>query len=74
MAKQIYTTDGFGQRLRAARLEAELTQEELELLTGMAPTWVSQLEHGRRLPSLPTFALLVRWIGCSADTLLMGDR
>jgi transcriptional regulator with XRE-family HTH domain len=42
----------FGQVLRERRKEQRLTQEELAFRSGYHPTYIGQLERGRKSPSL----------------------
>ncbi|HVA91432.1 MAG TPA: helix-turn-helix transcriptional regulator [Chloroflexota bacterium] len=49
------TTDinrAFGAALRELRLQADMSQEEIALQSGLSPTYVGQLERGLRSPSL----------------------
>lgn len=68
-----------GKRLRAARLQAEGTGQpqawlarrlsELEN-SHVDPTQISNLESGKRLPSVDRLCRLCRILKCSADYLL----
>lgn len=59
-----------GQRLRAARLAADLTQVELAAAAGLAQATVCDFEAGRSQPSAYSLCRLCRALGVSADTLL----
>ena len=48
----------FGQRVKQIRLEKELTQEALAEVAGRHPTFVSNIERGYRVPTLPTIIRL----------------
>jgi transcriptional regulator with XRE-family HTH domain len=61
-------------RLRYARLDRGLTQEELARQVGYsAATAISRLETGRVQPSLPTFKRLCEALQVPASWLLWGD-
>lgn len=55
--------DGFGARLKALREARLLTQVQLAELSSLTPVMISLFERGRRLPSLPSFAALIRALG-----------
>ena len=42
------------ERLRSIREQKNLTQGDIEERTGLKRSYVSRLEHGRTIPSLPT--------------------
>lgn len=63
-------SNAFAVRLRACRLSAELTQEQLALRAGLHPSAISHFESGRRTPSLDNLIYLVQALGVSADRLL----
>jgi transcriptional regulator with XRE-family HTH domain len=44
--------DLFGEALREYRRKADLTQEELAFRSGYHPTYIGQLERGKKSPSL----------------------
>jgi transcriptional regulator with XRE-family HTH domain len=48
----------FGRRVREARLECGLSQEQLANLTGLHRTYVGSVERGERNPSLVNIARL----------------
>ncbi len=50
----------FGRALRAQRLKALLSQEQLAYLCEMHPTYISQLERGLKSPSLRTIFKLAK--------------
>ena len=60
----------FGERVSLARQAKGLTQAALERRCDMAKTWVSQIERGARLPSVPTLAALCAELDVSADWLM----
>lgn len=53
----------FAERLRACRLAAGLTQEELAERAGLSPTSIWQYEQGEALPRAGTRACLARVLG-----------
>ena len=64
----------FGKRLRLARLDRGLTQEEFARLLGVHRTFYGALERGDRgcnIARLPDFC---RALGVSVDALLPGER
>lgn len=59
-----------GDRIREARKEKELTQEQLAELLDMSVESVSHIERGSRLPSMQVFIRLIEVLNVSADYLL----
>ncbi len=59
-----------GQRLRALRLQAGLTQAELARRTGIHRPNIARVEAGRHTPSLETLARLAAAIGVSTTRVL----
>ena len=49
-----------GARLRELRVEAELTQEKLAWECDLSKPYLSQIEAGKRLPSLPALDALAQ--------------
>ena len=65
-------TSDLGQKLKSARERSGFTQKDIaNALQIQQPTY-SQYESGTRLPSLETFARLVKLLGTSADFMLFG--
>jgi transcriptional regulator with XRE-family HTH domain len=62
-----------GRRLRQARLAARLTLRELAF-PGCSAAYISQLERGRRTPSLQVLVELGRRLGLSSDRLAWGTE
>lgn len=61
----------FAIRLRDTRENfAHMTQEELEKRAKLSPTYVSQCENGRRLPSLENYAAIVKALGTNAEHMI----
>jgi transcriptional regulator with XRE-family HTH domain len=53
----------FGRELRAARRAAGVTQVELGARVGTSQSYVSEVEHGRRILSIETMAVLAAALG-----------
>ncbi len=58
--------------VRAARLGASLTQEDLSGLSGVHPTEVSRIEHGERDVRISTVARLAAALNMTPGQLLDG--
>lgn len=52
-----------GRNVRRRRLAAELSQEELAARVGVAQYYVSQLENGKRNPTIETVQLISEALG-----------
>lgn len=52
------TPAAFGYAVRAARDELQLSQQQLARATGISVAYISEIEHGRRSPSLAILARL----------------
>lgn len=61
-----------GNRIRDAREQAHLTQEQLAELVDISPTHMSVIERGVKTPKLDTFVRIANALGVSADALLQG--
>lgn len=62
----------FGERLRDARLEAQLTQTDVAAEFAKTRQAVSSWEQGKTLPDLSELRELVTLYGVSADAILFG--
>jgi DNA-binding XRE family transcriptional regulator len=60
----------FGTVLRALREGQGLTQEDLAFKSGYHPTYISQLERGRKSPSLRTIMSLAETLNTPGSELL----
>lgn len=58
-----------GQKVRERREQIGMTQETLANTLDVTPLYVSAIENGRRLPSLPLFLTLANTLGSSLDDL-----
>lgn len=59
-----------GFRVRQARLNANLTQEELAEKASMSSSFISRLENGKILPSIEKLYLLARIMDVGLEDLL----
>ncbi len=62
-----------GERLRAARERAGLSQRQLSF-NGCSPAYISRIEAGERIPSLQLLRELGRKLGVSEDFLATGEE
>jgi transcriptional regulator with XRE-family HTH domain len=61
----------FGERLRDLRLKRDLSQSELARLLGLAArAYISNLEAGRKMPSLDLAMQIAELFGVTTDYLL----
>ena len=63
-----YSSIGF--KVRQARLERKITQEQLAEAVGVGVTHISHLETGSGTVSLKVFIAIVNYLNCSVDELL----
>lgn len=64
----------FGQRLRATRIKAGLSQSDLEEISGIPKARLSRYENGHVAPSIQTLERLARALKASEASLLGDDR
>jgi transcriptional regulator with XRE-family HTH domain len=62
----------FGERLRARRRSAGLSQEDLASASGLHRTEISLLERGARDPRLTTISRLAHALGTDSSALVAG--
>ena len=62
----------FGARLRIARIQINLSQQEVAAALKTTQPTVSSWETGATMPRIPQFALLAELYGMSTDLLLFG--
>ena len=70
LAKEKKDATGFGARLRAMRMKAGLTQQELADQLGMKATNITRLESGGRTPSWETVIKIAKALNVSTDSFL----
>ncbi|HTU08325.1 MAG TPA: helix-turn-helix domain-containing protein [Trebonia sp.] len=63
---------GLGQRLRAARVQRNMSVRELARQVGCSASLVSQVERGLSMPSVGVLYSLATVLQCSLDKLLFG--
>lgn len=59
-----------GEELRNARLAAGMTQEELSHRAGLDRTYISQLEHGKKSPTVDSLLRLCAAMGVAASSII----
>ncbi len=59
-----------GSRIKAAREQKNLTQEELAAMVDLSPSHISVIERGVKPPRLITLITIANALQVSADTLL----
>lgn len=59
-----------GKAIRATRLNAKMTQQQLGALCGYDATYISMLERGRRNPPFLTLCTLSRHMGIQLHKML----
>lgn len=63
--------ESIGKRIKSFRTERDLSQEELGVLISANSHHVSNIENGRRAPSLESLVLIANALQVSADDLLV---
>ena len=61
-----------GRRVRDARNQAKMTQEELAEATDLHATFISNVERGYRVPTVPTLLKLAAGLGVKPSKLIDG--
>lgn len=59
-----------GRALASARIAAKLSQEQLAHQAGLHPTYISQVERGRKSPTIRAFAAIASALGMRPSALL----
>lgn len=57
-------------RLKECRTKANLSQGDLAKLTGLTQAFLSELESGKKNPSLETLVKVSDALGCTVDDLI----
>ena len=60
--------------LRAIRLERGYTQAEVAKMAGIAQPTYSNIENGKKNPSINTLKRLARVLGCSIENIIDQDE
>jgi len=63
-----------GARIRALREEAQITQETLAWDCDLTKGYLSQVESGKRMPSMPALFALAKRLGIEAADLVALNR
>lgn len=66
------TLDGIGDRLRAERIKAGISQRELARRLGLSASMISQIEAGLSKPSVGTLYSIVTELNLSLDRIIRG--
>lgn len=70
-AVHITSAEDFARQMRRRRVELGLTQSELASRIGKSSKWVSEVERGRIMPTLPSVLAVARALAYSVS--LRGD-
>ncbi len=62
-----------GERIRLARRDKNMTQEELAFKVGVTATRISKIENGKTVTKINTFSRIVDALQVSADYLLRAE-
>lgn len=62
--------EAFGQVLRKMRKDKNINQEKLAADSNLNRSFISQLEHGRKQPSLNTIFRLAKALGMTPSTMI----
>ncbi|MBS6475613.1 MAG: helix-turn-helix transcriptional regulator [Clostridiales bacterium] len=62
-----------GARIKEARKNRRLTQDQLAAEVNIGPTYISDIERGAKFPSLSLFIKIVNALNVSADFILYGQ-
>ena len=60
----------FGKALKKIRLKKKLTQEELSLEAQLARVYISELEYGKKIPSIETIFKLSKGLNIKCSRLM----
>jgi transcriptional regulator with XRE-family HTH domain len=60
----------FGRRLREVRMKRGMTQQSLAEVAGMSEPYISNMEHGLKVPSLTTILRLAVALDCKVMDLV----
>jgi transcriptional regulator with XRE-family HTH domain len=71
-ARDLAIAKAFGARVREVRTAQGLTQERLAEAAGVHPTFISNLERGYRVPTVPTLLKLAAGLAVAPSRLIDG--
>jgi transcriptional regulator with XRE-family HTH domain len=63
-------TQAFGRALKKIRLKKKLTQEDLSLEAQLARVYISELEYGKKIPSIETIFKLSKGLNIKCSKLM----
>ncbi len=63
-------TKAFGRALKKIRLKKKLTQEDLSLEAQLARVYISELEYGKKIPSIETIFKLFKGLNIKCSKLM----
>jgi transcriptional regulator with XRE-family HTH domain len=63
-------TKAFGKALKKIRLKKKLTQEDLSLDAQLARVYISELEYGKKIPSIETIFKLAKGLNIKCSKLM----
>ena len=63
-----------GKRIAEWRKNAKITQEDLAFLTGMSIPFISEIEHGKKKPSLETIVSIANALDITLDEIMVGNQ
>lgn len=63
-------TKAFGRALKKVRLKKKLTQEDLSLKAQLARVYISELEYGKKIPSIETIFKLSKGLNIKCSKLM----
>lgn len=69
-SRDLAIAKAFGQRVREARKAAGLTQEQLAEACGLHSTYISNVERGYRVPTVPTLIKVAHGLGVAPSRLI----
>lgn len=70
MGKRIKTV--VGARIKEVRMRSKMTQAELAERTNLSVPYISHIEHGRKIPSVPALVNIANVLGVTSDALMYG--
>jgi len=66
----ITKSKAFGKALKKIRLKKKLTQEDLSLEAQLARVYISELEYGKKIPSIETIFKLSKGLNIKCSKLM----